>query len=166
MARVRRVTLNTVVIPLPAASLPPNPPTLSPATRVFTEDYYLNTIDTILDQGNISTPDIASFDDRGGNYSGACDGVVVAEVTNKAFNRINFTLETLFSINKTPLGTNLSEPRKRLSINYTLRLVRIRQNYTPRVIRIRNPTEFKCFWKAWRLFCFSRTLSGTFHHRW
>ena len=94
MARVTRVTLNTVVIPLPATSLPPNPPTLSQATRVFTEDCYLNTIDTILDQGNIAIPDIASFDDRGGNYSGACDGVVVAEVTNKAFNRINFTLET------------------------------------------------------------------------
>ena len=91
MARVRRVTLNKVVIPLPVTSLPPNPPTSSPATRVFTEDCYLNTIDTILDQGNIAIPDLASFDDRGSNYS---DGVVVAEVTNKAFNRINFTLET------------------------------------------------------------------------
>ena len=95
MARVRRVTLNTVVIPIPVFSSPPNPPMALPATRIFTEDFYLNTIDTILDQEeHMAIPDLASFDDHGSNLSGSCDGVVVAEVTNKAINRINFTLET------------------------------------------------------------------------
>ena len=89
MARVRRVTLNAVVIPIPVSSTPPTPP-----TRIFTDDFNFDTIDTILDQEHMAIPDLASFDDHASNLGGGCGGVVVAEVTNKAFNRINFTLET------------------------------------------------------------------------